>query len=144
MEFRNFDKIGLKTPYEVRSFLGEDIVGLLERDEETTNLFVNEALHNDMQEKYRFIVGLINKDSQEGSPVLSLVRPITYRMKAYYTFSVLELIGDKDYYEVNYGVLCKDVNKAIALLDSVYGATSKQEILEKARPLQYGDEDENT
>ena len=53
MEFRNFDKIGLKTQYEIRRFLGEGIIGMLERDEYTTNLFVNEALHNHTQEKYR-------------------------------------------------------------------------------------------
>ena len=142
MEFRNFDKIGLKTQYEIRRFLGEGIIGMLERDEYTTNLFVNEALHNHTQEKYRYIVGLISKDSQEGIPVLSLIRATTYRKQVHYLFSVLELIADKDYYEASYGVIRKDINKLIALSDSVYGATSKWEILEKARPLQYEDEDE--
>ena len=141
MEFRNFDKIGLQTEEQIKEFLGEYIVGMLERDEETTNLVVNEALHNDTPKKYRFIVGLINKDSQEGTPVLSCISATSCRMKAYYLFSVLNPIADKDYYQTSYGVIRKDINKVIALSDSVYGATSKWEILEKARPMQYEDDE---
>ncbi len=142
MEFRNFDKIGLKTAFEIRKFLGEKVVGMLERQEELYNIGVNEALHNETPRKYRLIIGLINEESQEGIPVLSLIRPVTYRWEVYYIFNILEPLADKNYMQASYGVFLKDINKVIALSDGVYGATTKREILDKVRPMQYEDEDE--
>jgi len=140
MEFRNFDKIGLKTQYEIRRFLGEGIISKLERIEYLYDYGASEALRKNGVEKFRFIVGLVQKESEEGLPVLAIIRPCIYRMEICYLVELLEPTQEKGYYERSCGGFCNDINKVIELLDSFYGATTRMEILKKARQFQNEEE----